>query len=1077
MDEYTYESEVLPEIEIREIMSLEELLASNTSFVAFSESEILQYMAQLVQDPVRGKVFHDLFQSLRAPTEHPSTQYLMPIVDADLARLDEHEDEDLHELINALIHTNNAPNYISQLNEIYKLTYPLHISQDVEPHLGVPKTPITVGLQNTAKQYVLLPRDVATAPITIKGVAYRIPNITQSSYVYERTNTQTSALFPTEDEVQKKTTLKDAVPLFASVVESITQMIDTHTLRVHLERFGYDLDRLSEDDLQTLITKLRMLPSEELDVQQSVSESDVEPSALTKTALTKRSEMWKMFEDMLQQRVDPEKFRVMWEMLPSTTQLVAPAITVPNDISDIAHGLSENKFTMEDVISSLKYTQALNEYQEVREMLENFQALNADEAREALTKITQKWGAIFAPYVDRMPNEFLDTYKDLAEIKEGTDTSTYLGDPQRVYYEEGVPLGDQDAEIENNEEDVDADEVDLMLDPLPVSLHGMTEGAREILEVVLPTIQRVHRASGVPCNFDGLVKHLSSKIVRISKREYLQTNVMGLSTQIRNQIIHMDMDRALHVASMVVPEELSKQLRDIIQLAWHAWEEDVATLMTEAFAWWVYDTQERAINRSLEFDVTQGSFSCMPKWSPWGPPLQSDKGEGILEYLTCVAVDIGAWTVSQEIMKRRILTTLEEDPRTEALKNRFKEMAKEAPAMTDRAKAANMSLAEAIENKQKSRYLPEYVKTFMLLPGLLAGQQPKMATGCCLQKIGADFKADSDWRGTLKRLRDVKDAFAKKRITVVEKPELAIFEPSPSLEDRAEVNDARLPEQIMATPTSKLHLEEWLTSAMASGAEITFVSQPMLQVVLRDTNQALTQAEKHFKMAKTTSKVKIDLFEFLKENATWTHYEQVLNIVLANMQQTHNKQSNDSRERAILSSYIIELIHVKRQLQKLRGILDEVDMSLVRPLYIYILSRAICLPAIPESSRTNQLVITESVAAGFVANTIKSALDRLKKYIKTTTMPTMEQQAVFITNMREQQKVEVLAVLDDKNVEDRQLMLDMKNIGLASLVKKPEVQTQNQDEQAEDEYEAEAEEEYAYKGTNADQNDLDDLDG
>jgi hypothetical protein len=198
------------------------------------------------------------------------------------------------------------------------------------------------------------------------------------------------------------------------------------------------------------------------------------------------------------------------------------------------------------------------------------------------------------------------------------------------------------------------------------------------------------------------------------------------------------------------------------------------------------------------------------------------------------------------------------------------------------------------------------------------------------------------------------------------------------------------------------------------------------------------------------------------------------------MQQTHNKQSNDSRERAILSSYIIELIHVKRQLQKLRGILDEVDMSLVRPLYIYILSRAICLPAIPESSRTNQLVITESVAAGFVANTIKSALDRLKKYIKTTTMPTMEQQAVFITNMREQQKVEVLAVLDDKNVEDRQLMLDMKNIGLASLVKKPEVangQTQNQDEQAEDEYEAEAEEEYAYKGTNADQNDLDDLDG
>ncbi len=1063
MDEYIYEAEVLPEIEIREIMSMEELLASNTSFVAFSESEILQYMTQLVQDPARGKVFNDLFQFVRTPTEHPSTQYIIPVVDASLYELDEDHSIEFEDLIHAMLNANGA-NYVSQLNEIYKLTYPLDLRQNAaEPHLAVPNAPITVGFHGSMKQYVLLPRDVARAPLTVKGVAYQVPSTTQSSYVHERTNVQFITPFPTEEDVQKDKQPRDIVPPFAAVVDGITEVTDMHTLKVHLERYGYDLDRLSETDMQVLITKLQALP-----ITDAQEESMPTNEEVTRTALIERSTMWKVFEDMLQQRVDPEKFRLMWEMLPSTTQLVAPAMQVPNDIADIARGLLESKYTMEDVISSLRYTRALNEYKVVRELLESYQAYNEDETREALANIVQKWSVVFKPYVDRMPNEFLDTYRDIAEIKEGTDTSKYLGDPQQVYYEETTGVEAQDTD----DEDLDVDEVELMDDPIPVNLHGLTEGAREILEVIVPTIQRVQRVSGVPCDFHAMVQHLSAKIVRISKREYLQANVPGLSTQIRNQLMHMDMDRALHVASMVIPEELSNQLREVIQVAWRAWEEDLTTIMIEAFAWWVIDTQQKAVNRELEFVATKGYLACMPKWSPWGPPVQSDKGEGVLEYLTCVAQNIGAWTSSQEVMKRRILTAIEDDPRTEALKTNFKNMEKDAPAMTDRAKAANMSLTEAIDNKQKSRYLPEYVKTYMLLPGLLAGKQPKMATGCCLQKIGTDFKADSDWRGTFKRLRDMKDAYAKKRMTVVERPDLAIFEPM--LPEAPEQNDVAIVPRYDIAPTQKVDLEEWLSSMTTT---VSFVTQPMLQAVLRDTNQALTQAQKFFKMANTTAKVKIDLFEFLKESASWIHYEQVLNIIIANIQKVQQKQNEDSRERAISSSYVLELVSMKQHLQQLRGILDEVDMTLVRPLYIYIISRAICLPAVPESSRTNQLVITESVATGFVANTIKGALDRLKKYIKTTSMPTMEQQAAFITNMREQQKVEVLSLLDDKNVEDRQLMLDMKKQGLTSLVKKPTIaQTDNDTERNDDEYEAEAEEEYAYHGTNADQNDLDDLD-
>lgn len=1074
MEEYTYEAEVLPEIEIREIMSLEELLASNTSFVAFSESEILQYLTQLVQDSSRGKVFNDLFQKLRSIHEvpHPSIEYVVPILDTEVEPLE----EDSHiTIVESIAATSTAPNYISQLNEIYKVTYPLTIKQNApKPHLES-AAPVTVGLERGAtKRYVLLPRDISHAAYTLSGVAYRAPVTTHSSYVYERTAVQEIQPFPKNEDIAFGKLPKDVIPSFKAVVEGITHLIDTHTLRVYLERYGYDLERLSEEDLQILITKLKAVPTDEQEQEKNDRETRVD--AVKFGTLASKSGFWNAFENMLQQRVDQDKFQLMWEMLPSTTQLVAPAVQVPNDIADIALGVAENRFTMEEVVASLKYTRALAEYQQVRELLESYQALDMESIKEKLASLRDRWEAITTSYVDRMPNEFLETYRDIAEIKEGTDTSTYLGDPQRVYYEEAANNGDA-MDANDEDEDVAADEVDMMIEPLPVSLHGYSEGCREILEHVLPIVQRIQQASGVPCHYEALAQHLSSKIVRTSRKEYIDTNVVGLSSQLRTQLVHMDLERALHAASMVIPVELSAQLKQVIQIAWKAWEDDLSSITYEALAWWVLDTQEKALNRALEFDATQGSFACMQKWSPWGPPLQADKSEGVLEYLVCVAIDIDAVPGTVDTLKRHVMQSIEDDPRVETLKSRFKDMGKDAPVMTDRAKAANMSLAEAIENKQKSRYLPEFVKTYMLLPGLLAGQQPKMATGCCLQKIGADFKADSDWRGTLKRLRDVKDAFAKKRMTVLEMPYMALFEVAQSDED---LMDTHATTYILPTVDAQtlLHLENWLVEWDTTN--VTFLSKPMLQTVLKDMNQAMAQAEKNFKMAKATAKIKLDVFEFLKERASWVHFEQLFNIVVRNIQSTRAKVSAEGREHALLTSYVSELVEIKRYLHKLRGILDEVDMSLVRPLYTFIISRAVCLPAVPESSTGSQLVITESVGAGFLSRTIKTGLEQFKNYIQTATMPTMDQQATFITDMREQQKVDVLAVLDDKSVDDRQLLLDMKKLGLISLVKKPVAEPQPDDTGVnttnDDEYEAEGEDEFKHKGTDADKDDLDDMD-
>lgn len=1072
MDEQLYESELLPEIEIREIMSLEELMTMDTSFVAFSENEILQYMSQLVEDTHRGKVFHRLFQQLRSLPEHPSTQYVIPILDTEVAN---HEDNQ-YEILQAIVDTNNAPNYISQLNEIYKLTYPLSISLDAPPpHLPSSVTPITVGIEgNLSKTYVLLPRDIAYAKQSVIGSAYRIPLTTQSSYLHERANAPEMQRLETEIVLGKMP--HEMIPDFNVIVDRIDSITDLHTLRVYLERFGYDIDRLSQPKMETLIAKLRTLPIDsETEDKKSNSRSRASPPSL---ALTSRASMWKMFEDMLQHRLDADKFLAMWEMLPSTTQLVAPAIEVPKDIAEIALGVADGKFTLDDVVASLKYQHDLAEYQQVRKLLEDFQSFNAEEAQTNLATMMEKWNIVFAPYTDRMPESFLTEFQELAEIKAGADTSTYLGDPQRVYHDEEH---DTIAAVADTDDDPDAyaevnAEVATRIDPLPIPLHSMSEGAREILQAVLPKIQRIQRASGVPCNFQALVNSLVSKIVRVSRKEYIDANVMGLSMQVRDQIIHMDFDTAIHTASMILPTELSAQLQDVVKMAWNVWEEDTITIFYESFAWWILDIQENALDRTLMFDVTQGSFACLPKWSPWGPPLQADKGEGVLEYLVCVAHDLQIITSSTDAMKRKLLEIIEAEPRTATLKSRFREIGKDVPIMTDRAKAANMSLAEAIENKQKSRYLPEFVKTYMLLPGLLTGQ-PRLSSGCCLQKIGADFNADSDWRGVLKRLRDVKDAFAKKRMTMIEMPHLALYErPAPSVADATTDADAFLPTPI--PPIVNIQMEDWLMNWDMS--TVTFVSKELLRLTLRDANQAMAQAEKFLQMAKATARLRMDIFEFLKEKASWTHFDQIINIILLNLQQTCQKSTVGSRQHTILQLYLSEVVMVKRHFQSLHGVWDDIDVQILRPLLTHVIARAVCLPAIPETSNTNQLVMSETVATGFLSNTIKSVLEKLKKYIAVIAMPTMEEQAAFITDMREQQKVQVLSFLDEKNVDDRQLHMDMKKLGLTTFAKRPEpVASATNEEpppQGDADYEAEGEREFTYRGVDADNNGINDLD-
>ena len=113
------------------------------------------------------------------------------------------------------------------------------------------------------------------------------------------------------------------------------------------------------------------------------------------------------------------------------------------------------------------------------------------------------------------------------------------------------------------------------------------------------------------------------------------------------------------------------------------------------------------------------------------------------------------------------------------------------------------------------------------------------------------------------------------------------------------------------------------------------------------------------------------------------------------------------------------------------AIYDERDLPLITRLFHYIVARALCGPAIPESA-ARPLSVPLPVNATFLRDVAGRMLKVASAALAAMQMPTVADQQAFITEEREKQKREILDQYNDLTVEARQLVLQMKKLGMAS---------------------------------------------
>lgn len=1051
-----YEDEILPEIEIRELLSMEDMLTNDPQFIAFTRDEIVQYLQDFVADKKKSEsIAQVILDHSKAEDDIPDV--IVPVLKAERAN---HSDLDEYEA--NLEEIKNAPNYRIQQQLQSRLLYPLAYSEREDDEATfVAKKRTLVGIDGGLNELtILLPSDGVEEAYV--GAALLVPNATRESYLHEKIvaklpDVRDCEIFPTND-------LRNIRVSFDRVVNLIDTIPDIHGLRVHLARFGYSLDNLTVTQVHTLINHISELPvPQEAEAVRTRSRSK-NVATFVPTAFR---DFFECLSDLPLAVLDKEKYNMIHTTLASSMPQEQFRQDIPIDIHNIAEGLAANKFTMDDVIGFLRFVRTQYVLQESLDALKRYIAAEPDAIPDNIQAIISKWAQRGDRYTDRTAKTFLDIFKDVAEVKEGNDTSTYDGNPNEQDYQVF-----EETKYEYVEEVDDDEDPDVAIEPddgFDVSmLDKYDEGVREVLMPIARKFVRLQKASSVPIDIKMMMEYIAPRVVRVSFKQSLEQHVPDLSVEIRNQLASGTYDASVRVAMSIIPQDLSDRAMFIVRKMHKEFVSLSKSLFIECFAWVVLQTLDSNLEKRLDFDPMNGMLSCIRMWNQFGPPVTKEKDQegGVLYYLACVAqetqlLDEFKMTYDDAINAVLGVTTTHMAPMVNELKKKFDAYAKENTMTISKAKLANISLAEAIQLKLKKRVLTDYVKALLYIPGMLSiAKHPSNAMGCCMQQLGADFEADSDWQD-MKKLKGVKDQFAKKRLAKVPAPHLAWLEKN--------VNTAeKLAEWVIPKVIDKGHdittFKQWLSDARDMNL---YLLPPDVVDRLQEDPTSLNATITSFVNAfQKTAMKRTNIMETYLSN---THVDKYLLDIVATELFKNISGNEDDVEEQLLRTAVDHVIQAKNALKNLNGTFDHIESIVVSYMIRYMVAKAICLPANPDDTRNGRLNLSDRVGTTFLPNILARTHASVSAFIKSNNMPTPEEQHAFITRMRELQKIETLRVLNSQTEEDRQIMVDAKKLGLFK-VDHPRDTGEPEGADA-DTYEAEGEAEFRYMGEDMEQAD------
>ena len=1028
---FNIEDEELPEIEYYQIVSIDEIIKENPTFIAFSREDIYNELYNFFKDKTKVTNFIELFyNTINNKSNKLNINNFVIVSDAykkDLTL------EDIDKFTSSIKKLNKIQYKLGQ-NGKNKLWFALEYNDDDDKlrFKAIDKT--IIDLNNDVNYYVFKDDDTN---IPILGVYYLTPKTTN----YDLLNTQIVSHLYKKEKLKYINTSDLINNTFKELIEKATpeiplekiqeeEELDYTNINAVLKKYNYDMDFIKLKDYEKLNELLTNILKEEKINKPIHNNIKIKPIKLINNKYTFFDNLQKIKALLEITKTSYDKYNEIIINL-NDEKGVIPELLY-NNINDIINAINTSIISLDDIVENIRIIKKSKLIDFAINTITEYNEINIEEIIILLNNLEKNY--------NRVKNNIKDIYgiffefnKEEHEIQVGNSIKNY----------EGIPSKDTNK-FEDLNDDYDVDESILVNYNdnnkfniyYNMILYKNEEGFAEMLKIILPYINNLCEKSKLPINYETLCNMLFNNYrgiptkINIIKKLLKEKDLTISNEEIDNIISLTDINSNIEDNPIYI-ELINTNI---------IYYDSIKNILYKIIIWWSIELQKEIINDTLIYIINNLYPPSIDSWDIYGYPYLDTLSNGTFKYLVSVFKKISLIDSDIDDKNQRNINNINKNIKIPEEENLLKILNKKCendfkdelvllreikiddtkkPKNKDIGKEFQKKLVSSINSKKYENIINEYIGALLYMPSVKFEKIHKYLLGCCLQQINKNFIADSDLIKNRKDLMGVKVNFAKMR--EINKPRYLKFHPTKIEKFEIIKNKIIKLKSINENLDNDITFEKLLENMKGKNV---LLSDYIIDILIKNPKDSEAYVNKYINLLIYTSSNKKGLLELYNSNSLNNYKDIILSIKLVLYNNLHEKYDN------ILNLCLIPLNHIIIELYLLNSIINDNNKNEIKRIISYIIARCLCLPSSPDDIVGNVLKPKIEMDNDIIIKIAKELYTTIIKKIKNSNVLTIEEQVDFINKIREENKNKTLATMNSQNEDERNIMRDLKKIGI-----------------------------------------------
>lgn len=1075
INEYKYEDEELDDIEYLEIMSLEDIIKDNPSFIALSKTDIRDSLYNMFSSTKKAdnitKLFYDIIDDInanRGVLDNYDNYIFNVEAEKEQVDVDNMKDPKDAEYFNKLENREESQ-YIKAKNKYF---FCIKYNNESTNIRFMPDKNIKVSLEPSHNKkfpiyYPVFPIDNVNIPII--SAYYKIPKTTINDSIYDKItdyliNTKNINLKSADYYGNSKDLIKDVRPDINYIIKYMQDGkygiddfdLDYNNIEAIFKKFGKSLDLINIHESDILC-----------DYMTSVTEYEKERKNVTRHVKIKKSDILNkklLFFDKLKSIISLlnlkdntitflEKTKLMLSDHLTTIGVTGENIDLNklNIYNLVLYINTHDDADIDELLNNVKHNIHINNIKNTIEEIDKILKTNnkLPEIINAYEKIKSKFeysrNHIFN--YDNDGKKYIISYREIKDIKDAEYNENYEGIPMIEGMDDYINIEDQDNIA------VETFDIKYVVDTIDINKYLLNntykteEGFIDGLKIILQELVEISKLSNIEIDCDILCSELfkynrsipSRKNIYIAKFE--DKNI-ELDKKLLNVLIKIPPKNILNIKGLI--NELDEDTLDIIIEANKEWLNSIKTMFINAISFWIINVQEKILEDTFPLDENYLNINFISNWYKYGSPfdnLKKKEDKGVLPYIINVTKEylnnnnelfINIETLTKDTIKYvedRYSNNLESmRTKYELLKNKKKEM----------RGLIEQELFNTMRNNKVCLTNPnlckeQHVKSLLYMPDINYVKIHKFLHGCCLKKLDDTFSDDIDLKNAKRKdLIAWKKKFAESETSrLTNKPRDLRFIPFASRDMKDANRKEKLDDYISIDDyIYDINLNDIISSWLKDMKDKNNSLLPINSIDNITNNAKIidTAIKNNINiLAKTANILKND--NFIKSfNKNKIRYKSIIISIIKILNNYLRNKKDNIELKLIIDKSIKNLRDIIIDLNKLNSVLIEDNEIDTERINRYIVSRAICSPFNPDNV-TNGCLHSDLINNSIIRELSRIIYSEILKIIEVT-FPTAEDNINFLNEQREKNKQNKINILNDKTVEENLLIKELKKAGI-----------------------------------------------